>query len=82
MGILDVSTDSKQTKKFQYTHFKPCYPQWFTKGIVSEAKQLDWLLGTNSNESNFLTQTENFKKRLLEREYIETQIETETLAEI
>ena len=39
------------------------------------------LLHTNSNANEFRTQINNFKKRLLERGYKETQIE-ETLAEV
>ena len=74
-----MSTHFKPTEKFQYTHFKSCHPPGVKKGFVKgEAIRL---LRTNSNESKFLNQIENFKKRLLERGYTETQIE-KTLAEV
>ena len=80
-GILDVSTHFKPTEKFQYTHFKSCHPPGVKKGFVKgEAIRL-LRLRTNSNESKFLNQIENFKKRLLERGYTETQIE-KTLSEV
>ena len=70
--IFDVSTHFKPTEKFQYTHFKSCHPPGVKKGFVKgEAIRL---LRTNSNEGEFSTQIENFKKRLLERGYTETQI--------
>ena len=78
-GILDVSTHFKPTEKFQYTHFKSCHPPGVKKVFVKgEAIRL---LRTNSNANEFRTQINNFKKRLLERGYKETQIE-ETLAEV
>ena len=74
-----MSTHFKPTEKFQYTHVKSCHPPGVKKGFVKgEAIRL---LRTNSNESEFSTQIENFKKRLLERGYTETQIK-KTLAEV
>ena len=65
--------------KYLYMHFTSCHPPGVKKGFVKgEAIRL---LRTNSNANEFRTQINNFKKRLLERGYKETQIE-ETLAEV
>ena len=64
-------THFKPFENFQYTHFKSSHPPEVKKGFVKgETIQL---LRTNSNENNFWTQINNFKKWLLEKEYKETQ---------
>ena len=77
--IFDVSTHFKPTEKFQYTHFKSCHPPGVKKGFVKgEAIRL---LRTNSNEGEFSTQIENFKKTPL-RTRIYRNPNKKTLAEV
>ena len=69
-SILDVKTHFKKTETFQYTHFTSCHPPSLKKGFVKgEALRI---LRTNSSKTTFEENISNFKKRLIERGYPQT----------
>ena len=73
-SILDVKTHFKKTETFQYTHFTSCHPPSVKKGFVKgEALRI---LRTNSSKTTFEENISNFKKRLIDRGYPQTMIET------
>ena len=70
--ILDVRTHFKPTETFQYTHFKSCHPTGVAKGFVrGEALRL---LKTNSSKNKFEENIQNFKTRLISRDYPEKMV--------
>ena len=65
--ILDIRTNYKSTKTFQYTYFTSCYAPGVGKGFIKgEALRL---LRTNSSEHTFKDNIANLKLRLFERGY-------------
>ena len=70
--ILHVRTHFKPTETFQYTHFKSCHPTGVEKGFVrGEALRL---LRTNSSNNKFEENIQNFKTRLISRDYPEKMV--------
>ena len=60
------------TETFQYTHFKSCHPTGAAKGFVrGEALRL---LRTNSSKNKFEENIQNFKTRLISRDYPEKMV--------